>query len=167
MQNCFEEICIYPLQWRHNGRYGVSNHQRIDCFLNRLFRRRSKKTSKLSVAGLCECTGDRQRENVSIWWRHHVSYSHLPNWNYTLQLCHMSISSHWHFDCMCRGEACSSEEHRNQRSALLALGEGNPSANGGIPSQRASNAESVVMHKILFAKKGLMNVFLIHFHMYF
>ena len=41
------------LQWRHNGRDGVSNHQPHDCLLNRLFRRRSKKTSKLRVTGLC------------------------------------------------------------------------------------------------------------------
>ena len=42
-----------PLQWRHNGHDGVSNHQPHDCFLSRLFRRRSKKTSKLRVTGLC------------------------------------------------------------------------------------------------------------------
>ena len=41
------------LFWRHNGRDGVSNHQPHDCLLNRLFRRRSKKTSKLRVTGLC------------------------------------------------------------------------------------------------------------------
>ena len=35
------------LQGRHNGRDGVSNHQSYDCLLNRLFRRWSKKTSKL------------------------------------------------------------------------------------------------------------------------
>ena len=44
---------MYSLQWRHNGRDGVSNHQTHHCLLNRLFRRRSKKTSKLRVAGLC------------------------------------------------------------------------------------------------------------------
>ena len=33
------------LQWRHNGRDGVSNHQPRHCLLNRLFRLRSKKTS--------------------------------------------------------------------------------------------------------------------------
>ena len=33
------------LQWRHNERDGVSNHQPHDCLLNRLYRRRSKKTS--------------------------------------------------------------------------------------------------------------------------
>ena len=70
------------LQWRHNGCDGVSNHQPHDCLLNRLFRRISKKTSKLHVTGLCEgnspVTGEfpSQRvsnaENVSIWWRHHV-----------------------------------------------------------------------------------------------
>ena len=31
----------------------VSKHQPRDCFLNRLFRHRSKKTSKLRVTGLC------------------------------------------------------------------------------------------------------------------
>ena len=41
------------LQWRHNGRGGVSNHQPHDCLLSRLFGRRSKKTSKLRVTGLC------------------------------------------------------------------------------------------------------------------
>ena len=41
------------LQWRHNGCYGVSNHQPRDCLLKRSFRRRSKKTSKLRVTGLC------------------------------------------------------------------------------------------------------------------
>ena len=41
------------LKWRHNERDSVSNHQPHDCFLNRLFRRRSKKTSKLRVTGFC------------------------------------------------------------------------------------------------------------------
>ena len=39
---------------RHNDHDGVSNHQPRGCLLNRLFRRRSKKTSKLRVTGLCE-----------------------------------------------------------------------------------------------------------------
>ena len=70
------------LQWRHNGHEGVSNDQPHDCLLKRLFRRRSKKTSKLRVTGLCAgnspVTGEfpAQRasngENVSIWWRHHA-----------------------------------------------------------------------------------------------
>ena len=72
---------VRTLQWRHNGRDGVSNHQPHNCLLNRLFGRRSKKTSKLRATGLCAGnspgTGEfhAQRtsdaENVSIWWRHH------------------------------------------------------------------------------------------------
>ena len=70
------------LLWRHNGRDGVSNHQPRYYLLNCSFRRRSKKTSKLRVTGLCAgnspVTGEfpAQRasnaENVSIWWRYHV-----------------------------------------------------------------------------------------------
>ena len=41
------------LLWRHNGHDSISNHQPYDCLLNRLFRRGSKKTSKLRVTGLC------------------------------------------------------------------------------------------------------------------
>ena len=41
------------LQWRHNDHDDVSNHRPHVCLLNRLFRRRSKKTSKLRVTGLC------------------------------------------------------------------------------------------------------------------
>ena len=45
-----------PLHWRHNGHVGVSNHQPHGCLLNRLFRRRSKKTSKLRATGHCAGT---------------------------------------------------------------------------------------------------------------
>ena len=44
---------LLSLQWRHNDHDGVTNHQPHGCLLNRLFRRRSKKTSKLRVTGLC------------------------------------------------------------------------------------------------------------------
>ena len=43
---------MFSLHWRHNERDGVSN-QPHDCLLNCLFRRRSKKTPKLRVTGLC------------------------------------------------------------------------------------------------------------------
>ena len=45
---------VVPLQWRHDERDGVSNHRRLDRVLNHLFRRRSKKTSKPRVTGLCD-----------------------------------------------------------------------------------------------------------------
>ena len=70
------------LGWRHDDHHGVSDHRPHDCLLNRLFRRRSKKTSKLRVTGLCvwnsPLTSDfpaqmtSNAENVSIWWRHQV-----------------------------------------------------------------------------------------------
>ena len=73
---------IHPLQWRHNERDGVSNHQRLDGLFNCFLGHRSKKISKLRVTGLYEgispITGEfpSQRasnaENVSIWWRHHA-----------------------------------------------------------------------------------------------
>ena len=44
---------IFSLQWSLNGRHSVSNHQPHDCLLNRLFKRRSKKTSKFCVTVFC------------------------------------------------------------------------------------------------------------------
>ena len=77
---CFWSGKLRSLRWRHNGCHGVSNHQPHHYLLNRLFRCRSKKTSKLRVIGLCvgnsPVTGEffaqmaSNAENVSIWWRH-------------------------------------------------------------------------------------------------
>ena len=69
------------LRWRHNELDGVSDHQPYHCLLKRLIRRRSKKTPKLRITGLCvgnsPVPGEllaqmaSNAENVSIWWRHH------------------------------------------------------------------------------------------------
>ena len=86
---CLIPIKTWSLQWRHNERDGVSNHQPHDCLLNDLFRHRSKKTSKLRVTGLCEGNSpvigefpaqrDSNAENVSIWWRHHdIAFDRVP-----------------------------------------------------------------------------------------
>ena len=60
---------IATLQRRYNERDGVSDHRRLDCLLNRLFKCRSTKTSKLRVTGLCEgnspVTGDFPARTVS------------------------------------------------------------------------------------------------------
>ena len=45
---------MYSLHRRHNELDCVSDHQPSDCLLTCLFRHRPKKTSKLSVTGLCE-----------------------------------------------------------------------------------------------------------------
>ena len=93
---CWCPDSLRPLQWRHNGHDSVSNHQPYDCLLNRSFRRRSKKTPKLRVTGLCAVnspgTGEfpaqmvNNAENDSIWWRHHAS-SHQPLYHW---LCMMN-----------------------------------------------------------------------------
>ena len=42
-------------QWRrHIERDDASNHPRLDCLLNQLFKRTSNETSKLRVTGLCD-----------------------------------------------------------------------------------------------------------------
>ena len=82
---CLQINCMgpywYSLQCCHNERYGVSNHQRLYCLLNRFFRCKSNKTSKFRVTGLCagnspvrgKFPAERasNAENVSIWWRHY------------------------------------------------------------------------------------------------
>ena len=70
-----------PLQWCHDERDSVSNHQPPNCLLNRLFRRRSKNISKLRVTGLCAgnspMTGEfpaqmaNKAERASVRWRHY------------------------------------------------------------------------------------------------
>ena len=45
-------LLFVALQWRNNGRGGVSNYQPHHCLLNRLFRRTSKKTSLACVRGI-------------------------------------------------------------------------------------------------------------------
>ena len=80
--------CYRSREWWNLGDVIMSAMaSQIDCLLNRLFRRRSKKTSKLRVTGLCEgnppVTGgfpsqkDSNAENVSIWWRHRVSMCYV------------------------------------------------------------------------------------------
>ena len=88
--NIYVGVLRRLLWWRHHKPDGVSNHKRIAGLLNRLFRCRSKKTSKLRVTGLCEgnppVTGEfpsqkaSNADNVSIWWRHHVFSWILPEW---------------------------------------------------------------------------------------
>ena len=85
------------LQWRHNDRGGVSNTQPHECLLNRSFRCRSQKISKLRYTGLCagnsplagEFPAQRasNAEKVSIWWRHHDNLQWLNIQIYNLHSC--------------------------------------------------------------------------------
>ena len=98
---------ITPIQWRHNGRDGVLNHQPHHCLLKRLLRCRSKWTSKLRVTGLCagnspvnspdKCAVT--RKSVSLWWRQHAIsrwpteyllcvFCALPWWRHQMETSH-------------------------------------------------------------------------------
>ena len=105
-----ETFARYTSRWRHNDHAGVSNHQPHGCLLNRLFRRTSKKTSKLRVTGLCAGnspgTGEfpaqmaSYAENVSIWWRHHDIYTikytcREPNNQYQQTICYETGIHSW------------------------------------------------------------------------
>ena len=69
------------LQWRHNERDGISNHQPRDCLFNRLFKAQIKENIKAPRhwPSWGEFTGDRwiprtkgqYHGKASIWWRHH------------------------------------------------------------------------------------------------
>ena len=75
------------LHWRHNDRDGVSNHQPHGCLLNRLFRRRSKKTSKLRVTGLCVGNSPRPMKSPHTG---PVTRKMFPFDNVIMELTHLS-----------------------------------------------------------------------------
>ena len=76
--------CIIMTRWESQI------NQTHNCLLNRLFRRRSKKTSKLWVTGLCGVNSPVTSEfpaqrasnagNVSIWWRHVLVLIDVAAW---------------------------------------------------------------------------------------
>ena len=121
---------VVSLQWRHNGHDGVSNHQPHGCLLNRLFRRRSKKTSKLRVTGLCAgnspVTGEflAQRasnaENISIWWRYHIfpltRHIYLYYSSINLDPVHKWVTFDWHCEIVA---CCLCNVHGSRHSAVI------------------------------------------------
>ena len=102
-------IFLFTLLWRLNGCGGVSNHQRHDCLLSRLFRHRSK----LRVTGLCEGnspgTGEfpAQRAsnagNDSIWRRHHEVKFYTGCWYSSMPKLHWQSYRRWSW---ARGSNC-------------------------------------------------------------
>ena len=66
---------------RHNECGGVSNHQRLDCLLNRLFRRRSKKTWKIHRWPWIIC------QEAVCPWRHdkHVIVLTQSRWRHQME----------------------------------------------------------------------------------
>ena len=98
----------WPLQWRHNGRDDVSDNQPHDSLVNRLFRRKSKKTRKLRVTGLCEgihrspvilVTKGQQREkclHLMTWSWIPVSYMYgISTWRVIFSIQLLIFSWNW------------------------------------------------------------------------
>ena len=109
---CFESsagghtrLAALSLQWRHNERYGVPDHQARDCLLNRWFKAQIKENIKaLRHWPLCgEFTSHRwipaQRasnaENVSIWWRHHDGYPDESGFKLQFISTYPVLLTHW------------------------------------------------------------------------
>ena len=95
----------WTIQWRHNERDGVPNHQPHDCLLDRLFKRRSRKhQSSASLAFVREnspLTGEFPTQmasnegHFSIWWRHH-DFCQMGNWQQkesVVYICFLIIKS--------------------------------------------------------------------------
>ena len=98
------------LQWRHYGHGDVSNHQPHYCLLNHLFRRISKKITKIRITGLCARNSPvtsefpsqmaSNAEKASIWWHHHV-VGHYQKQYWLWSLMHRCITRHHCFNMMC------------------------------------------------------------------
>ena len=151
------------LQWRHNGHDCASNHQPHHCLLKRFFGRRSKKTSKLRVTGLCvgnsPGTGEfpaqmaSNAENVSIWWRHHgaayvigrathVNHNSRAATHYSDVTLSTMASQITGVSFVC-STVCSGSPNETSKPRVTCLCEGNSPVTCEFPTQKASNAENV------------------------
>ena len=136
------------LRWRYNGCDGIANHQPHHCLLNSLFGRRSKKTSKFRVTGLCAGnspgTGEfpaqmpSNAENVSIWWRHHEKGA--PNYfTKTPSSRHLSSPASRLF----AQQFVEADIKRNIKASYNWPLCSNPTVTDRFPTQNASNAKIV------------------------
>ena len=160
------------LRWRHNDHAGVSNHQPHGCLLDRLFRRRSKKTSKLRVTGLCVGNspvpvnsphkGPVTRkmfpfDDVIMSYhgsmRYQVIRRHAIGFYYkrplysatTLKWRHnerVGVSNHQPHDCLLNRLSWRRSE-KASKLRVTGLCAGNSPVTGEFPAQRASNVENV------------------------
>ena len=110
---------------------GVSNHQPHDCFFNCLFRRRSKKTPKLRVTGLCAGNSP--------------CLLCVPQRNKTAKYRKGTIFRLYTYYSEITRESClSSQITRNTAACSIVCYDNikqNSKANGGFRSEKASNAE--------------------------
>ena len=92
------ELALESLLWRHNEHDSVSNHQpRGGSLLNRLFRRLSKKTSKLRVTGLCvgNSPGPVNSPHKGPVTRKMFPFDDVIMWYDILPVWNMTLWTHW------------------------------------------------------------------------
>ena len=120
---CIPYRCVTEMEVVDMKIFGAANYENHYCdvimgaitsrVLNGLFRRRSKKTSKLRVTGLCVGNSPVTDEfptqnasnagNVSIWWRQKDNIS-VPLFFLLMPLRIIWYISVWLHDCPCAGE---------------------------------------------------------------
>ena len=111
------------LHWRHSDHDGVSNHQPHGCLLNQFIQAQIKENIKAPrqwpLCGEFTGTGEfpAQRasnaENISIWWRHHVTIK----WRHKERRC---FWNHQHLHCLF--SRCSvAHKRKHQSYASLAF----------------------------------------------
>ena len=108
--------------------YTLAN--RLDCLLNRLFRRIAKKTSKLRVTGLCE--GNPQG---TVWWTKVKRYQKclLPCIKFTHQLLFSEIKPR---SVPPQRSGSMMTSSNGNISALLTICVGNSPVTGQFPAQK-------------------------------
>ena len=95
---CFD--MAHTLQWRYIEHDGVSNHQRRDCLLNRLFKSRTKKISKLRVTGFCEGNSP-----VAVYWQCSKFCWNETSWRIKLSVWQQPTRVYKRGKCIC-GTIC-------------------------------------------------------------
>ena len=166
------------LRWRHNERDGVSNHQPHDCLLNRLFKRRSKRTSKLWVTGLCEGNSPRKlfpfddvsmkRDNFNSQNCRINSMSSDSGFHFLLVWAH---SLQWRYMCFMYSRitgyltvwwtACSgSHQQKHQRSTLLCLYEKNRIVTGRFLHKGSTIQNLFSCHDVIIGNRPFYIIYL-------
>ena len=135
-------LSCFTLQWCHNDRHGVSNHQPHDYLLNRLFTNQRKHQSPGSLTFVrgfhrrpvsCGCDticGKLHREG-------NVVFLHYSGVITSLKASLIRNVSNIY------STVCSRTSKKTSKLRITGLCEGNSPVTGEFPAQRASNAEKV------------------------
>ena len=106
----------YVITVTSNGHDGVSNHQPRHCLFIRLFRRRSKKTLKLRVTGLCAGNSPWPVNSPHKW---PVTLKMFPFVVVIMVTGEYFFGCHWCHESLCNCLSVSDEAPRNAIKSLM------------------------------------------------